>query len=193
MMNAGAALIKALSSQQATTDSERKQIEQQMRTVETKMSNLASQSHDLDITLTDAKKVVASKPKPKPKPAHDSAGSTGSTDTKAKETFVGSSLLAQETDTRMQFESNYTFYIVFFVIAVLLIFIMFSNFFYTSSDSGGSSGENAGSSPYALGFGVVAMLIFIYFIIQFGLAYLNVSIPQLPFESINPLFVFKNN
>ena len=194
MMNAGAALIKALSSQQATTDSERKQIEQQMRTVETKMSNLASQSHDLDITLTDAKKVVASKPKPKPKPkpAHDDGGSTGSTDTKAKETFVGSSLLAQETDTRMQFESNYTFYIVFFVIAVLLIFIMFSNFFY-SSGSSGSSGENAGSSPYALGFGVVAMLIFIYFIIQFGLAYLNVSIPQLPFESINPLFVFKNN
>ena len=91
--------------------------------------------------------------------------------------------------------SNYTNYIVFFVIAVLLIFIMFSNFFYSSGSSGssGRSGDEASSSPYALGFGVVAMLIFIYFIIQFGLAYLNVSLPQLPFESINPLFVFKNN
>ena len=197
MMNAGTALIKALSSQQATTDSERKQIEQQLRAVETKMSNLASQSREMDITLTDAKKVVASKSKSKPKQdggSTDTTDTTDTTETKAKETFVGTSLLAQETDTRMQFESNYTFYIIFFVITIVLIFVMFSSFFYTSSsDSGssGSGGDEAAGSSYALGFGVVAMLFFIYFSVQFGLTYFNVSIPQLPFASINPFFVFK--
>ena len=194
MMNAGTALIKALSSQQATTDSERKQIEQQLRAVETKMSNLASQSREMDITLTDAKKVVASKSKSKPKQDGGSTDTTDTTESKAKETFVGTSLLAQEMDTRMQFESNYTFYIIFFVITIVLIFVMFSNFFYTSSsDSGtsGSSGDEAAGSSYALGYGVVAMLFFIYFSVQFGLTYFNVSIPQLPFASINPFFVFK--
>ena len=114
-----------------------------------------------------------------------------------KETFLGTSLLAQEKDTRMQFESNYTFYTVWFVIAAVLIVIMFSNFFYTSSSSDSSSSgysdSEAGSSSYVLGFGVIAMLIFIYFIIQFFLARFNVSRPQLPFETMNPLFVFKSN
>ena len=166
MMNAGTALISALSSQQTTSAEERTQIEQQLRAVETKMSKLASQSSELDISLTDAEIVIAS-----------------------KEAFMGTSLLAQETDTRMQFESNYTFYTVWFVIAVVLIVIMFSNFFYTSS----SSSSDSGSSSHVLGFGVIVVLIFIYFIIQFVLSRLHISRPQLPFESINPLFVFKSN
>jgi hypothetical protein len=198
MMNAGAALIKALSSQQSTTADERKNIEQQLRSVETKMTKLASQSRDLDISLTDAEIVVASKnkmnPKSSPKPVQNQDANKPATVT--KEAFLGTSLLAQEKDARMQFESNYTFYTVWFVIAAVLIFIMFSNFFYTSSSSdSGSSGsdDEAGSSSYVLGFGVIAMLIFIYFIIQFFLARFNVSRPQLPFESVNPLFVFKSN
>ena len=166
MMNAGTALISALSSQQTTSAEERTQIEQQLRAVETKMSKLASQSSGLDISLTDAEIVIAS-----------------------KEAFMGTSLLAQETDTRIQFESNYTFYTVWFVIAVVLIVIMFSNFFYTSS----SSSSDSGSSSHVLGFGVIVVLIFIYFIIQFVLSRLHISRPQLPFESINPLFVFKSN
>ena len=209
MMNAGAALIKALSFQQSTTADERKNIEQQLRSVETKMTKLASQSRDLDISLTDAEIVVASKnkmnPKPKPKSTpvqnqdtNANANNTNANNAVTKETFLGTSLLAQEKDTRMQFESNYTFYTVWFVIAAVLIFIMFSNFFYTSSSESGSSGssssgDEAGSSSYVLGFGVIAMLIFIYFIIQFFLARFNVSRPQLPFETINPLFVFKSN
>jgi hypothetical protein len=201
MMNAGAALIKALSSQQSTTADERKNIEQQLRSVETKMTKLASQSRDLDISLTDAEIVVASKnkmnpkssPKPKSKPVQNQDANKPATVT--KETFFGTSLLAQEKDARMQFESNYTFYTVWFVIAAVLIFIMFSNFFYTSSssDSGSSGSDEAGSSSHVLGFGVIAMLIFIYFIVQFFLARFNVSRPQLPFESVNPLFVFKSN
>jgi len=201
MMNAGAALIKALSSQQSTTADERKNIEQQLRSVETKMTKLSSQSRDLDISLTDAEIVIASKNKMNLKPKSKS-NPVQNQDTNAnkpvtKETFLGTSLLAQEKDARMQFESNYTFYTVWFVIAAVLIVIMFSNFFYTSSSSDSSSSgysdSEAGSSSYVLGFGVIAMLIFIYFIIQFFLARFNVSRPQLPFETINPLFVFKSN
>lgn len=205
MMNAGAALIKALSSQQSTTADERKNIEQQLRSIETKMTKLSSQSRDLDISLTDAEIVIASKnkmnlkPKSKSNPVQnqDTNANTNKPATVTKETFLGTSLLAQEKDARMQFESNYTFYTVWFVIAAVLIVIMFSNFFYTSSSSDSSSsgysdGE-AGSSSYVLGFGVIAMLIFIYFIIQFFLARFNVSRPQLPFETMNPLFVFKSN
>ena len=163
---------------------------------------MASQSSELDISLTDAEKVVASKNKMIAKPKHDTQHGTqhGTQDTSsnAKESFIGTSLLAQETDTRIQFQSNYTFYIVWFVIAAVLVVIMFSNFFYTSpsseSDLGysGSSGDGdeTGSSSNVLGFGIVAMLIFIYFIIQFVLSRFNISRPQLPFESINPLFVF---
>ena len=205
MMNAGATLIKALSSQQSTTAEERKNIEQQLRSVETKMTKLASQSHDLDISLTDAEIVIASKnkmnpkPKPKSKPVQNqdtNASANNTNNAVTKETFLGTSLLAQEKDTRMQFESNYTFYTVWFVIAAILVVIMFSNFFYTSSSSdssSGYSGDDAGSSSYALGYGVIAILIFIYFIIQFFLARFNVSRPQLPFETMNPLFVFKSN
>jgi len=209
MMNAGTTLIKALSSQQSTTAEERKSIEQQLRSIETKMSNLSAQSRDLDISLTDAVTTNISKNKMNVKQkqkqhANQSAQSsttvqvskaaaaaaTGAANT--KETFLGtSSLLAQEKDTRIQFESNYTFYTVWLVIAIVLFVIMFSNIFYTpsSADNGGESG----SSSYGLLFGIVALLLFIYFIVQFVLASYNISRPQLPFESVNPLFVFKSN
>lgn len=211
MMNAGTALIKALSSQQSTTAADRKNIEQQLRSVETKMANLASQSRDMDISLTDAvttnivKNKMNSKPKhanPKHanpdvnvKPATATTATTAAT-ANVKEAFFGtsssSSLLAQEKDTRIQFESNYTFYIMWLVIAILLFIIMFSNFFYTSSSSESSfdSGSNESDSSYGLAFGIIALLLFIYFIIQFVLARFHISRPQLPFESINPLFVF---
>jgi hypothetical protein len=189
MMNAGTALIKALSSQQSATAEDRQKIEKQLRSVESKMTKLASQSHDMDISLTDAATILKSK-MTKPKPH----GTT------VKETFMGtsSSLLAQEKDTRIQFESNYTFYTVFLVIAIILFVIMFSNFFYTSPSSsessfGSSSGGDESGSSYGLVFGIIALILFIYFIIQYALARFNISRPQLPFESINPLFVLKNN
>jgi hypothetical protein len=97
MMNAGMALIKALSSHQSTSDAERKQIEQQMRAVEMKMSKLASQSSELDISLTDAEKVVASKNKmivkPKQTRGKDIHGGTQDTSSNAnaKESFIGTS------------------------------------------------------------------------------------------------------
>jgi len=184
MMNAGTALIKALSSQQSATAEDRQKIEEQLRSVESKMTKLASQSHDMDISLTDAATILKSK-MTKPKPH----GTT------VKETFMGtsSSLLAQEKDTRIQFESNYTFYTVFLVIAIILFVIMFSNFFYTSPSFGSSSGGDESGSSYGLVFGIIALTLFIYFIIQYALARFNISRPQLPFESINPLFVLKNN
>lgn len=190
MMNAGTALIKALSSQQSTTAEDRKNIEQQLRSIETKMANLASQSRDMDISLTDAVTTNIVKNKMNAKQKHHSANvkataATTATTAAVKETFLGtSSLLAQEKDTRIQFESNYTFYTVWLVIAIVLFVIMFSNFFYTSSLS------ESDSSSYGLAFGIIALILFIYFIIQFVLAHFNISRPQLPFESINPLFVF---
>ena len=206
MMNAGTALINAVSSQHATTAADRKNIEQQLRSIETKIANLASQSRDMDISLTDAVTTNIIKNKMKShhanpganvKAATSAATSAATTTGNVKETFLGTSpsLLAQEKDTRIQFESNYTFYTVWLVIAIVLFVIMFSNFFYTSSSSEssfGSGGEDSGSSSssYGLVFGIIALLLFIYFIIQFVLAHFNISRPQLPFQSINPLFVF---
>lgn len=207
MMNAGTALIKALSSQQSTTAEERKDIEQQLRSVETKMSKLVSQSQNLDISLTDAVTVTTNINKNKDKTslkdkqkqqqqqqqqdanagATRSATTTSTSTTVTKETFLAtSSLGAQEKDTRIQFESNYTFYTVFLVIAIVLFVIMFSNFFYTPSESSDSSAE---SGSYGLMFGIIVMLFFIYFIVQYILVRYNMSRPQLPFESVNPLFV----
>jgi uncharacterized integral membrane protein len=143
------------------------------------MANLASQSRDMDISLADAAIIKKKR------------GIT----TNVRETFLGassSSLLAQEKDTRIQFESNYTFYTVWLIIAIILLVIMFSNFFYTPSSSESSSfgsGGDESSSSYGLAFGIIALLLFIYFIIQFMLARFNISRPQLPFSSINPLFV----
>jgi hypothetical protein len=199
MMNAGTALIKALSSQQSATAADRKKIEEQLRSVETKMSKLASQSRDMDISLTDAATILKNKMSIKQKhhAATGAAGATGATGATAnvKETFLGTSpsLLAQEKDTRIQFESNYTFYTLFLIMAIILFVIMFSNFFYTSPSSSessfGSSGGDESNSSYGLVFGIIALVLFIYFIIQYALARYNISRPQLPFENINPLFV----
>jgi hypothetical protein len=211
MINAGTTLIKALSSQQTTTSEERKDIEQQLRSVESKMTKLVSQSQNLDISLTDAVTVTTNINKNKDKTslkdkqkqqqqqqqqqqdANAGAGATRSATTTStstpatKETFLGtSSLGAQEKDTRIQFESNYTFYTLFLVIAIVLFVIMFSNFFYTPSESSDSSAE---SGSYGLMFGIIALLFFIYFIVQYILVRYNMSRPQLPFESVNPLFV----
>jgi hypothetical protein len=196
MMNAGTALIKALSSQQTTTAEERKDIEQQLRSVEAKMSKLISQSQNLDISLTDAvttniaknKNKVNFRENQKQQHANEAVATTA---TNTKEAFLGtSSLLAQEKDTRIQFESNYTFYILFFGMAIILFVIMFSNFFYTSSESSNSSDSSeSGSGSYGLLFGIIALLLFIYFIVQYVLARYNISRPQLPFEIVNPLFV----
>ena len=200
MMNAGTALIKALSSQETTTSEERKNIDQQLRAVEMKMSKLASQSSDLDISLVDAVTTNIAKNKmnfkqkqQRAKPVANGAAATTTSDAKvlnanAKETFLGtSSLIAQEKDTRIQFESNYTFYTVWLILGIVLFVIMFSNFFYTSSVA--VDGSESDSSSYVLLFGIIALLFFIYFIVQFILARYNISRPQLPFQSINPLFV----
>ena len=181
MMNAGTALIKALSSQQSTTAADRKNIEQQLRSIETKITKLASQSRDMDISLTDAVTTNIVKNKTNSKQKHHANPSAN-----VKEAFFGtsSSLLAQEKDTRIQFESNYTFYTVWLIIAIILFVIMFSNFFYTSSSS------ESDSSSYGLAFGIIALVLFIYFIIQYVLARFHIYRLQLPFESVNPLFVF---
>jgi hypothetical protein len=189
MLNAGTALIKVLSSQQTTTDADRKSIEQQMRAVETKMSKLDTQSRELGMISYGNNATTTN--------INTNVSATTMESFTPTIKLLRSSLSAQEEDTRIQFKSNYTFYTVWFVIAVLLIIVMFSNFFYKSSntdlgnDNEESSSSSSSSSSYALGFGIIAMLFFIYFIIQFVLAHFNISRPQLPFESINPLFVFK--
>ena len=182
MLNAGTALIKAISSKQVTTDADRKTIEQKLQTIKTKMSKLDSQARD----MTGIDDATPSSNQDKIK--------TNTNNT--KESFevrsaMPTSLIAQEEDTRIQFKSNYAYYTLWFIIAVLLMIVMFSNFFYNKGGNGesGSSSEE-GESSYMLGFGILSMLLFIYFIVQFVLAHFNVSRPQLPFESINPLFVF---
>lgn len=197
MLNAGTALIKAISSKQVTTAADRKNIEQKLQTIKTKMSKLDSQARDMtgngnDATIT-------------PYAITNHHKNATNTKTNAiKESFevrsaMPTSLIAQEEDTRIQFKSNYAYYTLWFIIAVFLMIVMFSNFFYNKGGNGdngdngysGNSGSSEeGDSSYMLGFGIISMLLFIYFIIQFVLAHFNVSRPQLPFESINPLFVF---
>ena len=87
MTNAGTALIKALSSQQSTTAADRKNIEQQLRSIETKRANLASQSRDMDISLTDAVTTNIVKNKMNAKQKHHSANPSAN----VKETFLGTS------------------------------------------------------------------------------------------------------
>ena len=201
MLNAGTALIKAISSKQVTTAADRKNIEQKMQTIETKMSKLDSQARAMtgnDETITPF--AITNH--------HKNTNTNANTNTNpTKESFevrgannaMPTSLIAQEEDTRIQFKSNYTYYTLWFIIAIFLMIVMFSNFFYSkggngdneNNDNGGyKEGESSSSSSsYMLGFGIISMLLFIYFIIQFVLAHFNVSRPQLPFESINPLFV----
>ena len=193
MLNAGTALIKAISSKQVTTDADRKMIEQKLQTIKTKMSKLDSQARDMTAGNDDDATPSSNQDKTNTKTSNNNNNNN------TKESFevrsaIPTSLIAQEEDTRIQFKSNYAYYTLWFIIAVLLMIVMFSNFFYNKGGNGesGSSSEEgeSSSSSYMLGFGIFSMLLFIYFIIQFVLAHFNISRPQLPFESINPLFVF---
>ena len=193
MLNAGTALIKAISSKQVTTDADRKTIEQKLQTIKTKMSKLDSQARDMTAGNDDDATPSSNQDKTNTKTSNNNNNNN------TKESFevrsaIPTSLIAQEEDTRIQFKSNYAYYTLWFIIAVLLMIVMFSNFFYNKGGNGesGSSSEEgeSSSSSYMLGFGIFSMLLFIYFIIQFVLAHFNISRPQLPFESINPLFVF---
>jgi len=64
---------------------------------------------------------------------------------------------------------------------------MFSNIFMVSKDGEGGSEEGSSSSSIMLTIGSLVMLVFLYFIIQYILAYFRVSRPDLPFDSVNPL------
>ena len=97
-----------------------------------------------------------------------------------------SSLQGQEEDTRIQLKSSYSYYTVWFVIAVLLIVVIFSNIFYTKGGEGGEGGEDS-SSSITLSIGVLMLIVFIYFVVQYILSYFNISRPDLPFDNINPL------
>ena len=56
-----------------------------------------------------------------------------------------------------------------------------------SKDGEGGSEEGSSSSSIMLTIGSLVMLVFLYFIIQYILAYFRVSRPDLPFDSVNPL------
>lgn len=180
MLNAATALIKAVSSQHSTTLADRKAMEQKINAIKAKIAKLDSHKQTLD------------------KSADVNAISSVAT---TKESFVSSSsaalpesLLGQEEDTRIQFKSSYAYYTVWFVIAILLIVIMFSNIFMGGEKEGGEGGESGedeeGSSSMSsitLIIGTLMMVVFIYFIIQYILAYFKISRPVLPFGEINPL------
>lgn len=195
MLNAGTALIKAISSKQVTTAADRKMIEQKLQTIKTKMSKLDSQARDMTAgNDDDATPSSSHHDKTKTKTNINNNNNSNTKESFEVRSAIPTSLIAQEEDTRIQFKSNYAYYTLWFIIAVLLMIVMFSNFFYDKGGNGesGSSSEEgeSSSSSYMLGFGIISILLFIYFIIQFVLAHFNVSRPQLPFESINPLFVF---
>lgn len=177
MLNAATALIKAASSQQSTTLADRKAMEQKINAIKAKITKLDSHKQTLDTTVHASSYV--------------------------KESFVSSSssaalpesLIGQEEDTRIQFKSSYAYYTVWFVIAILLIIVMFSNIFMggggKESGEGGEGGEGEESSSsmssVTLIIGTLMMIVFIYFIIQYILAYFKISRPDLPFGEINPL------
>ena len=114
-----------------------------------------------------------------------------------KESFMSSSfalpnsLLGQEEDTRIQLKSSYAYYTVWFVIAILLIVVMFSNIFMGKKEVGesgeGGEGGEGSSSSMMLNVGILVVIIFVYFIVQYILAYFNISKPNLPLGEINPL------
>ena len=182
MLNAGTALIKAASSQQSTTLADRKAMEQKIKAVKSKISKLDSHKQTLDKSA-DANSISSVvKSKIAQLDSHNK-------DKQTLESFTPDSLLGQEEDTRIQLKSSYTYYTVWFVIAILLIVVMFSNIFMGGKE-GGEGGEGEGSSfmsSTALTIGVLVMIIFIYFIVQYIMAYFNISKPDLPFDEINPL------
>lgn len=174
MLNAATALIKAAASQQSTTLADRKAVEQKINAIKAKIAKLDSHKQTLD------------------KSADINAISSVAT---IKESFALSSsalpesLLGQEEDTRIQFKSSYAYYTLWFVIAILLIVVMFSNIFMGGGgeESGEGGEEGRESSSITLIMGVLAVIIFIYFIIQYILDYFKISRPDLPFGEINPL------
>lgn len=128
MLNAGTALIKAISSKQVTTDADRKMIEQKLQTIKTKMSKLDSQARDMTAGNDDDATPSSNQDKTKTKTSNNNNNNN------TKESFevrsaIPTSLIAQEEDTRIQFKSNYAYYTLWFIIAVLLMIVMFSNFF----------------------------------------------------------------
>ena len=176
MLNAGTALIKAASSQQSSTLADRKAVEQKINAIKIKISKIDSHKQLLD------------------KSGH--ANTTFSRMSTTKESFMSSSfalpnsLLGQEEDTRIQLKSSYAYYTVWFVIAILLIVVMFSNIFMGKKEVGesGEGGEGGeGSSSMMLNVGILVVIIFVYFIVQYILAYFKISKPNLPFGEINPL------
>ena len=184
MLNAGTALIKAASSQQSTTLADRKAMEQKIKAVKSKISKLDShkQTRDKSADTNSISSVVKSK---------IAQLDSHNKDKQTLESFTPDSLLGQEEDTRIQLKSSYTYYTVWFVIAILLIVVMFSNIFMGGKGGeGGEGGEGEGSSfmsSTTLMIGVLVMIVFVYFIVQYILAYFNISKPDLPFGEINPL------
>lgn len=180
MLNAATALVKAASLQQSTTAAERKALEQKINVIKAKISKLDSHKQTLD------------------KSANVNAISSVAT---IKESFMSSSFMSsssatlpesltgQEEDTRLQFKSSYAYYTVWFVIAILLIIVMFSNIFMGGGgEESGEGGEGSSSmSSTTLIIGTLMMFVFIYFIIQYILAYFKVSRPELPLGALNPL------
>jgi hypothetical protein len=220
MLNAGTALIKAISSQQSTTMADRKAMEQKINAIKTKISKIDSHKQMLDKSvdpnsiysvMNTVKTKISNFDSHKPtimetldKAAKSPTGKMiegkimdriegklpASTTTESF--MLPSSLQGQEEDTRIQLKSSYSYYTVWFVIAVLLIVVMFSNIFYTKGGEGGEGeegGEDSSSvmSSTTLLIGVLIMIVFIYFVVQYILSYFKISRPELPFDSINPL------
>ena len=175
MLNAGTALIKAATSQQSSTLADRKAVEQKINAIKIKISKIDSHKQLLD----------------------KSGLTTFSRMSTTKESFMSSSfalpnsLLGQEEDTRIQLKSSYAYYTVWFVIAILLIVVMFSNIFMGKKEVGesgeGGEGGEGSSSSMMLNVGILVVIIFVYFIVQYILAYFNISKPNLPLGEINPL------
>ena len=211
MLNAGTALIKAVSSQQSTTMSARKAMEQKINSIKTKISKIDAHKQSLDKSadshsrhgkiLFDSQKptIMETLEKAAKSPTgkmiegkimdriegNPPASTTMESFMSSSSSALPSSLQGQEEDTRIQLKSSYSYYTVWFVIAVLLIVVIFSNIFMDKKE-GGEGGEDS-SSSMTLSIGVLMLIIFIYFVVQYILSYFNISRPDLPFDNINPL------
>jgi hypothetical protein len=230
MLNAGTALIKAVSSQQSTTMSARKAMEQKINSIKTKISKIDAHKQSLDksadshsrhgkILFDSQKPTIMDSQKPtimdsqKPRlmetlekaakspmgkmiegkimdriEGNSPASTTMESFMSSSSSALPSSLQGQEEDTRIQLKSSYAYYTVWFVIAVLLIVVIFSNIFMDKKEGGeGGEGGEDSSSSMTLSIGVLMLIIFIYFVVQYILSYFNISRPDLPFDNINPL------
>ena len=193
MLNAGTALIKAISSQQSTTLADRKAMEQKINAIKTKISKIDSHKQTLDKSVdpNSIYSVIMNTVKPKISNFDSHKPLPASTTTESF--MLPSSLQGQEEDTRIQLKSSYSYYTVWFVIAILLIVVIFSNIFYTKGGEGGEGGEGEEDSSSVMSsmtliIGVLMMIVFIYFVVQYILSYFKISRPDLPFGEINPLF-----